>query len=168
MRYTINYSTKNGLGKPAISVFLRGCDKPSKCSGCHNDEYQQIENHDYNLEHLLDSLSRQISTFSLIHKEINVAILGGEPLSPYNREITKEISKYIKKCYPHSVITVYTYRDRQAIEKQSLIKYLKYVDFGVLGEFNEALLDLNYLPSSTNQVIYDFNSSVELSPIYLK
>ena len=40
-RYTIDYSLKNGLGHPSVSLYLSGCDNSDKCDGCHNKELQK-------------------------------------------------------------------------------------------------------------------------------
>ena len=40
-RYFIDYSLKNGLGHPAISLYLTGFDNPVKCYGCHNYDLQK-------------------------------------------------------------------------------------------------------------------------------
>lgn len=163
-RYYIDYSLSNGLGNPSISLYLTGCDKLNPCKNCHNWELQNVKSDIINLDKLKVELDTWIGNFKEFHKEVYVSVLGGEPLAPWNREVTYEISKYIKIKYPESKIVIYTWRDITQLEDYSM----EYFDFGVFGEFEEDLYVKNTLPSSLNQYIYDFNNNEILKPIILK
>lgn len=166
-RYIVDYSAKNGLGNPAISLYLTGCDKEIKCHDCHNWELQSESKDDYNIEEIKQLLDSSITNFNNFHNRLYVSILGGEPLAEYNCNITYEISKYLKKKYKDIIIVIYSWRDLYDIKNQNLEKYLEYIDYGVLGSYESKLKVENVLPSSTNQYIYDFNNKNKIKPIKL-
>lgn len=161
-RYAIDYNLKNGLGHPAISLYLTGCDKPVKCKGCHNWEMQERSGQGYNIEDIKSELDNLINNFSYFHKELYISIVGGEPLAEYNLPITIEVAKYIKDKH-NSKIVLYSWRDLDQIGEVS-----QYLDYAVLGGYDEAKHQDNVLPSSSNQVIWDFKNNKELEHIKLK
>ena len=163
-RYLLELSLKNGLGKPSISLYLRGCDKKTKCKGCHNHEYQEKSMDDYDINTIKTSTLKLLEKSKSFFPNISLSILGGEPLTEYNRDITYEISKYIKEQCPNIPIILYSWRDLCEIP----IKYVEHIDYGVLGSYDEDLHVDNILPASTNQYIYDFKNQCKLEPIKLK
>ncbi len=167
MRYVINYSTKNGLGEPAISIYLKGCDKPNKCIGCHNGFYQAQPDEKIDYTALTQTLDRQMHLMSLTHQTLHIAFLGGEPLAAYNRSAVKKISSHIKQCYPQAKTTLYTYRTLTDIKREQLENFINDIDYGVLGEFMMDELDTSFIPASKNQVIYDFKTKKVLLPIQI-
>jgi len=58
---------------------------------------------------------------------------------------------------------IYTWRYLKDIEH--LKKYISYIDYGVLGDFQEYNKNINYIPSSTNQYIYNFTNNKKIQPI---
>lgn len=162
-RYIIDYSVTNGLGKPAISIYLSGCDKLVKCKGCHNWEMQEESENDYDIEQLKEELDTEISNFKVFHKSLRIAILGGEPLAKYNRDITLELLKYIKEKYEDAITILYSWRDVGQIGESK-----NYLDFGVLGGYEESLHQDNTLPASSNQRVWNFNTNSEEQAILLK
>lgn len=167
-RYIIDYSLKNGLGKPSISLYLAGCDKPIKCEGCHNWELQEEPKESYDIDEIKKHIDKAINNFLQFHSALYVSILGGEPLAIYNRNITMEISKYIKEKYTNAIIIIYSWRTIKQIKKENLEMYMKYIDYGVLGAYDKNLYIENTIPSSTNQYIYDFKNNRIIKPIKLK
>jgi len=167
-KYVIDYSLKNGLGKPSISIYLTGCDNPIKCEDCHNYELQKELNYEYNINDLKQDINRNINFYLQFHDKLYISILGGEPLAKYNRKTTLEISKYIKEKHEDSTIILYSWRTIEQILKEHLQKYIKYIDYGVLGVYDKNLHIENVIPSSTNQYIYDFKNNTILKPIRLK
>lgn len=167
-RYIVDYSLKNGLGRPAVSVYLKGCDKKIKCSGCHNYEMQSIDDYQVSKNKLMESIDLAIGNFMLFHDDLRVAILGGEPLAPYNINITKEISNHIKRNYEGASVIIYTWRDIEDIQNEKIGSYLENVDYGILGSYKEEFKVENILPASSNQYIYDFTNNIRVEPILLK
>jgi|GEM_PF-2547702 len=163
MRYAIDYSTKNGLGNPAVSLFLSGCDKPIKCKGCHNWELQQNTNIEIDLNLLKKQLTKQLRAFSSFHKTTCLAILGGEPLASYNKDYTVKIATWVKEEFPSCETVLYTYHDLEMLTSEVKDNF----DYGVLGPFEFEELNPNYLPGSKNQIIYNFKKNIEMSPIYI-
>ena len=166
-RYVINYSTKNGLGRPSISIYLQGCDKKVKCKSCHNLEMQSPPKEKCNFYNMTKQLDNYIEQFMKFHKKLHMSFLGGEPLAPYNRDIVYKLSKYIKTMYKNSKISLYSWRTIKQINEE-LKSYIQYIDYGILGEYNESLYVADTLPSSSNQYIYDFKNKKIIEPIKLK
>ena len=75
--YIIDFSLKNGLGHPSLSLYLPGCDIPIKCHNCHNQELhsgngsivQEIPNITMKLTELIDN-------YSLFSDKLYITILG--------------------------------------------------------------------------------------------
>ena len=165
-RYHIDFSLKNGLGKPALSLYLTGCDKPVKCEDCHNYELQDRSKQDYNLRKIKEKIKVHIENFKDFYDHIIICYLGGEPLTDYNKEITYEISKYVKKKYSAENI-LYSWRTIKKIKEDNKSEFIKYMDYGVLGSYNDKLFVKNTIPASKNQFIYDFNKNRKLNSIKL-
>lgn len=125
---------------------------------------QSIENQQYDLSKIKLQIDSYIKSYLEFHNKLYVAILGGEPLTEYNKDITLSISKHIKEKYPKSTIVLYSWRDIDIID----VKYIKYIDYGVLGEYEDDLYIKNMLPASTNQYIYNFATNSKVDSIKLK
>ena len=167
-RYYIDYSLKNGLGKPSISIYLAGCDKPKKCKNCHNWELQEQNKNSFDIESIKREIDMEINNFLEFHNDLNVSLLGGEPLSEYNRDITLEVTRHINAKYKNVTTILYSWRNIEQIDKECLKQYVNYFDYGVLGGYEETLHKDGYLPSSSNQYIYDFINKKKIKPIKIK
>lgn len=165
-RFLIDFSLKNGLGKPSVSLYLTGCDKPKKCVGCHNYELQGINGTDFNIDIIYEELRKEVKKSKEIFNLEYVSYLGGEPLASYNKEITRNISKKIKEEFKVKNI-LYSWRTIEKIKEDKLEEYIKYMDYGILGEYKEELRDTTKLPSSKNQYIYNFNTNKKEKDIIL-
>lgn len=166
-RYLIDFNLKNGLGNPSVSLYLSGCDKPVKCKGCHNYELQNIGDAEFNINKVYEELKEYITKGMGIFNLRYVSYLGGEPLAPYNREITKIISKRIREEFKVKNI-LYSWRTLKEIREQKLGDYIKYMDYGILGAYEEETRIEHRLPSSSNQYIYNFNKDKKEKDIILK
>lgn len=159
--YSIDLSLTNGLGKPAISIYYSGCDIPVKCKECHNPELWNKQKSRIGYPELL----RVISSYNSFNfsKQLRIAFLGGEPFSKDNRESVISTAKQLKDDFKDCQIIVYSWRKPDEIEKA----WVENIDIGVLGQFDIGEFKEGYLPASSNQVIYDFNSQRELESIKL-
>lgn len=167
-RYYVNYSLNDGLGRPSISLYLTGCDKPIKCFNCHNYELQKDLREDYDIDHIYEEVDKMIKNFLDFNDNLIVSYLGGDPLTKYNRDILYKVSKYVKEKYPQCTNIMYTWRYNEDILKSNLSKYIKYIDIGVLGGYDHLKFIEKTIPSSNNQIIYDYRSDKELDPIKIK
>lgn len=160
-----NSINSDGLWYPSISIYYSGCDKPVKCLDCHNPELQQKNigfktNNNQLIHDIEEKLIEWLDTYGMI----SICYLGGEPLSLWNRESVYLISKYLKEKYNNRICNIiYTWRYIEDI--LDIKKYVSYIDYGVLGEFQLEQRDTNYIPSSSNQYIYDFNNQTRIQPI---
>jgi len=161
MRFHVEYSAKNGLGKPAVSLYLAGCDKLEKCQGCHNPEFWEPVNKDTTI--ILPTVIATLAYFVNFHQP-RLAILGGEPLAPWNIEITETVFEKVKEAFPDVENILYTWRSLKEVNK--LID-TTFIDYGVLGSFDPSKFKPDTLPSSSNQVVWDFNNNTKLKAIKL-
>lgn len=153
----------DGLWNVGVSIFFSGCDKPIKCKGCHNYEIQkQKVGFKTTTSNLLKDVDCIVKDWFDIYDEISICYLGGEPTASWNRNSVLEISKFFKNKYGSDICNIlYSWRYKEDIES----KYIKYMDFGVLGEFQEDNLAINEIPASKNQYIYDFKNNKKINPI---
>ena len=159
--YSIDFSLTNGLGKPAISIYYSGCDIPVKCKECHNPELWKKEYPQVGYK----ELHRLVNGYNEFndHNELLVSFMGGDPLAEYNRKSTIEISRKLKEDFPGIQLIIYSWRRPDEIAYE----WIEHFDFGVLGQFDIGEFKKGYLPSSSNQIIYDFKTKEILEPIKL-
>lgn len=161
-RYVIDYNLKNGIGHPAISLYLTGCDKPVKCHGCHNWEIQEQSKLNYDIETIKSELDVFVDKFLCFHRVLYFSILGGEPLAEYNVSITTDIARYMKEKHSAKIV-LYSWRGFGQLGEVA-----KYLDYAILGAYEETKHQEGMLPASSNQIIWDFSNKNKLSHIKLK
>lgn len=164
VRATIQSNVNSdGLFGVGVSVFFSGCDKPTKCVGCHNYEIQDknvgFETSEFEL---IQEIERMVDYWLNIEEQVSVCYLGGEPLAEWNKDCFFKISKHIKTKYQDKVKNIlYTWRYIEDVEQ----KYLSNIDYGVFGGFQIDKLTKNQIPASSNQYIYDVKNNIKLEPI---
>ena len=160
-----NSINNDGLWYPSISIYYSGCDKIIKCQNCHNPELQQKKiGYKTTNEKLINDIEIVLNKWLDIYSKMSLCYLGGEPLSLWNRESVYFLSKYFKRKYGEKICNIiYTWRYLDNIEL--IKKYITYIDYGVLGDFQEENKNINYIPSSINQYIYDFKNNEKIQPI---
>lgn len=155
----------DGLFYPCISIYFSGCDKKDKCKNCHNPELQDKEKgFKTNNKALIKDVENILISWLKIYPIISICYLGGEPLSPWNRESVLEISNYFKTNYKNNIKNIF-YSWRYLEDLIDIKKYIKFMDFGVLGDFRQDLFIDYTIPASSNQYIYDFNNTKKLDSI---
>jgi anaerobic ribonucleoside-triphosphate reductase activating protein len=155
----------DGLFYPSLSLYYSGCDKEVKCPECHNPELHGFENgFQTNTESLISELESNLTFWLSLYKRISISYLGGEPLAKWNRDSVLEVSKYFKEKYRDKICNVF-YSWRYLEDLYPLKQYIEYMDFGVLGDFQIENRNIDYIPSSSNQYIYDFNNKTKINPI---
>jgi organic radical activating enzyme len=143
----VNFSLNAGGGRPAICIFLTGCDKPVKCFGCHNPT---LWTHQPYCPHTIDSLIKSVKQLALLTR--NVAIMGGEPLADYNLPITIELAKRLRK--DGFKLFLYSWRSPKEVLRNELFKSIPYVfDYGILGTYEQDLKQDGFLASSNQEFI---------------
>lgn len=120
------------------------------------------------MDNIIKNIDYEIKNFLQFHNTLYFSILGGEPLAEYNKQITFEISKYIKNTYQNATNVLYSWRTIDNIKQENLKSFLTYIDYGVLGSYNKELHIANTIPSSVNQYIFDFKNNKTIPPINLK
>ena len=160
--YNVDFSLTNGLGKPAVSIYYSGCDIPVKCKDCHNPELWQPSKPKVGNDELY-RLIRDYYQFDY-SDQLRIAFLGGDPLASYNRESVVEVAAQLKKDFPDAELIIYSWRLPEEIEDE----WVENFDLGVLGQFEIGEYKENYLPASTNQIIYDFRTKEIMQPIKLR
>lgn len=133
-----------------ITVFLEGCHR--RCTGCHNEDLWEIKS---------KNLKSHIEVFGNIKQELekwrinNVAIMGGEPLEPYNITFTKNLLIALKENNISSIL--YTGFDIEYV-KENGVKGFTFVKTGVYDSRKKQVSgksDERFVLASTNQSVYD-------------
>ena len=160
-----NSINNDGLWYPSISIYYSGCDNPNKCKECQNPEliqqgmgYKTINNK------LIQDIEDKLTYWFDTYDTMSICYVGGEPLADWNRDSMLEISKYFKKKYSDKICNVF-YSWRYIEDLQELMQYIFYMDYGVLGSFQIQNRDINYIPSSSNQYIYNFKENIKIDAI---
>ena len=160
-----NSINSDGLWNPSISLYYSGCDKSIKCIDCHNPELQDKKQGFYTTtEDLIKDIEKVLIKWLDTYETMSLCFIGGEPLAEWNRESVLIISQYFKLKYKYRICNIF-YSWRYLKDLVQLTKYIKYMDYGVLGDFKAEQKDLNYIPSSKNQYIYDFRNKTKMKPI---
>lgn len=156
----------DGLFYPSISIYYSGCDKKHKCKMCHNPELQDRYNgFKTTTNELINDIEKSLIGWFSVYETMSICYIGGEPLAEWNKESVYEVSKYFKNKYNKTICNiVYTWRYLEDLNYE-LNNKLKFMDYGVFGDFKLENSDINFIPSSKNQYIYDFNKKTKISNI---
>ena len=143
----------------AVSLFVSGCEH--RCKGCFNPE---TWNFDYGKEFTqqTEECILELAKPSYIS---HLAIFGGEPMHPCNREEVLNLVKRFKSAYPEKTVwlwTGYLWEDVVSDLVDSGI------DVVVDGKFVEELKDLRLkYCGSSNQRVIDVKASIKNDNITL-
>ena len=139
----------------AVSLYCNGC--VNHCVGCHNSRLKDPKYTDETYpENSSDIIVKQLELYAKRARTNKVVLLGGDPLSPYNFDLTMEI---ISKSRLEFVI--YTGHDKEILE---LIPPLNNIIAVKCGKFDVTLrqdtIKNNYIIqfASANQELYKFPS----------
>lgn len=140
----LTYDTANAYGF-SVSLWVSGCDK--KCKGCFNPEAWDYSYGRPFTEETTDKIIKELNK-PFIDKFV---ILGGEPLSPRNRNIVLELCRKVKEKVKKTIeIIIYSGYTRE--ELQLTNEETKYLDILIDGAFdiNNKVKSPDYR-GSTNQ-----------------
>lgn len=147
MRYaslrSMDISDGEGIG---ISLFVQGCH--FHCKNCFNQDTWDFNGG----KEFTDSIKEEM--FKLLNKPyvIRISILGGEPLSPPNRQDVIDLCQEIKEKFPNKILWLYT---GYKIEEIKDFGILNYVDVLVDGQYEDDKRNLRLqFRGSTNQCIW--------------
>lgn len=140
----------NGEGV-CVSFFVQGC--PHRCKGCFNPETWDFDGGKPYTEETKKEIIEAISANGI---QRNFSILGGEPLSGKNIEMTEDIVKTVRNTYPDIKIFLWTgYDFEDSFHYIDFYEIIQYVNVIIDGKFVEELKDLNLkLRGSSNQRIW--------------
>jgi len=160
-----NSINNDGLWYPSLSIYYSGCDNPNKCIDCQNPELiLQGVGYKTNNDKLIKDIENKLAEWFDTYKTMSICYVGGEPLSEWNRDSVFKISRYFKEKYGNKICNIiYSWRYIEYLKE--LQQYISYLDYGVLGSFQIENVNINYIPSSTNQYIYDFKNEAIIAPI---
>lgn len=140
----------NGL---VISVWFQGC--PHHCKGCHNAEtWNQDDGIIYKYPEIWNLLNQNLDSNDI---KRNLSILGGEPLSEWNRIATIVLITKFHEQYPDRKIFLWTGYTIEEIEKmpEFVLKGLKNVTLLITDRFEIEKRDINLkYRGSSNQRIW--------------
>lgn len=145
----------NGEGV-CVSLWTAGC--PHRCPGCFNSEIWDYDNGKTVPNDIKGQIVKAISANGI---QRNFSVLGGEPLSPQNREFVSDIIKAVRSAYPHIKIYLwsgYTYKELLDFNDKNINSILSQINFLIDGRFEEDKKDLTLkLRGSSNQNIIELN-----------
>ncbi len=152
MRYASIRSTDISDGEGVgISLFVQGCH--FHCKNCFNQSTWDFNGGE---EFTIDIKEEM---FRLLDKPyiMRISILGGEPLSPPNRQEVCDLCEEIKQKFPDKIIWLYTgYTFKEIQEFQSNI--FDFIDVLVDGRYEDEKRNLRLrFRGSTNQNIWRKN-----------
>ena len=139
----------NGEGV-CVSFFVQGC--PHRCEGCFNPETWDFSG---GREYTSDVKWEIIKLISANNIQRNFSVLGGEPMSMRNLEMTDEVISAVRMAYPYIKIFLWTgffLFDLIDLNDEHINSILSKVDYVIDGPFDEKLKDLSLkLRCSSNQ-----------------
>lgn len=145
----------NGEGV-CVSLWTAGC--PHRCPGCFNSEIWDYDNGRTVPNDIKGQIVKAISANGI---QRNFSVLGGEPLSPQNREFVSDIIKIVRSAYPHIKIYLwsgYTYQELLDFNDKNINSILSQINFLIDGRFEQDKKDLTLkLRGSSNQNIIELN-----------
>ena len=145
----------NGEGV-CVSLWTAGC--PHRCPGCFNSEIWDYDNGKTVPNDIKGQIVKAISANGI---QRNFSVLGGEPLSPQNREFVSDIIKIVRSAYPHIKIYLwsgYTYQELLDFNDKNINSILSQINFLIDGRFEQDKKDLTLkLRGSSNQNIIELN-----------
>ena len=145
----------NGEGV-CVSLWTAGC--PHRCPGCFNSEMWDYDNGKTVPNDIKGQIVKAISANGI---QRNFSVLGGEPLSPQNREFVSDMIKIVRSAYPHIKIYLwsgYTYQELLDFNDKNINSILSQINFLIDGRFEQDKKDLTLkLRGSSNQNIIELN-----------
>ena len=150
----------DGLGNPSVSIYFSHCDRKEIlgefCKNCHNKELQSdgsgVLLTESKIIKLLESKLAEVkNTFG----KCSLVLLGGEPTSHLNIEMTKNISNYFFGKYE---IIMYTWKLKEELKEYDI----KNIDKIVCGAYVESLKVDDYLLATSNQYIINNKKEIIL------
>ena len=145
----------NGEGV-CVSLWTAGC--PHRCPGCFNSEIWDYDNGKTVPNDIKGQIVKAISANGI---QRNFSVLGGEPLSPQNREFVSDMIKIVRSAYPHIKIYLwsgYTYQELLDFNDKNINSILSQINFLIDGRFEQDKKDLTLkLRGSSNQNIIELN-----------
>ena len=145
----------NGEGV-CVSLWTAGC--PHRCLGCFNSEMWDYDNGKTVPNDIKGQIVKAISANGI---QRNFSVLGGEPLSPQNREFVSDMIKIVRSAYPHIKIYLwsgYTYQELLDFNDKNINSILSQINFLIDGRFEQDKKDLTLkLRGSSNQNIIELN-----------
>jgi anaerobic ribonucleoside-triphosphate reductase activating protein len=136
---------------PSVSVYFQGCDAYPKCLGCHNPETWDFdEKFAVDFSHLVRHVVAKLDVLLNVYDKVALVLLGGEPLSPRNREYAYILARVVKEIFQEKVV-VLVYSWRTPKDLLELDMPLDYFDEYVLGRYLQKY-HRDGFPASANQL----------------
>lgn len=151
----------NGEGV-CVSLFLQGC--PIRCPGCQNPETWSSKGGDSWEENMLITHILELISENGIQR--NLSILGGEPLSTFEkREFIKLLLKVVKDKYPDIKVYLWTGYELSELREDTHFAgntgdILTMIDYLIAGPFILSQRDITLKwRGSRNQHIYNMKTN---------
>lgn len=130
-----DYPTSDGI---CMTVYFVGCEH--HCEGCHNPKLQNIDNEE--LTWGLEEFKKYLKHICDRNHTNKIALEGGDPLHPRNRDFTKVLLDSMHEEYDFIVYTGYGY--------DSIKDYVNNAEYVKCGKFDKTKY---VIPSKTDKYI---------------
>lgn len=145
-----------------VSFFTQGC--PHKCVGCHNPETWDPQGGAVFDEAVLQHLDYLLTKNNILR---GLSIMGGEPLAPYNVDLTLSVVNYVKSLHPTIKIylwTGYVFDDLKTREDFDKIKQIiSQVEWVMDGPYDKTLTEEKKpFRGSSNQRMLTFDKNFDI------
>lgn len=154
-----DYDTENIYWGASTSLWFNGCIH--KCKGCWNAET-------WNVDEKLEIPNEEVvsRTLEALDKfmPLDLTLLGGDPLAPFNIKDVTEIVEAIKKKRPHTRVLCWTGYQWNQVKHLDIMQN---IDILVDGRYVQGLHVEGKMYGSSNQKVIDVKKSLVAGEIVL-
>lgn len=145
----IDYPDNESL---CLCVVMMGCT--NNCKGCHNPLFQDPEFKEGTREVESNQLVEELKDLCKRNRTNKIVLSGGDSLSKFNIEFTKELLQELKDDYD---VCVYTGHDIDYVKENGVTgyKFIKCGRFDMLNKRESLKDDTKIIFASPNQILYN-------------
>ena len=139
----------------ALSIYCLGCD--NNCNGCQTPELKSLHYEGDNVKVFdMEDFEKAIDSFLTKTRDNKICLIGGDFLSHFNIDFTKEFLQRNKSKYE---VCIYTGHNIEYVKKNEVkeFSFIKCGKFDIEKQQESKKTDDYFQLASSNQKIYDSN-----------